>query len=436
VIVLFLQFIFVVSILFISVYLVRHYVFTITILRKFKRGMPVASDASLTFEPAVSILLPAHNEEKVIGTLLNRMIQLTYPKSKLEVIVIDDASSDGTGQIADEYCKLAGFFKVVHRDKSTGGKGKAAAMNAGFAVSSGDIVLCFDADYCPPIDIVEKLVRPFANPKVGAVMGRPVALNEPQNIITRLVALERISGYRIDQQARDDLGLIPQFGGTIGGYRRCIMEHLGGLDESMLTEDTDLTFEVYEAGYKIRYIEEAECYEEVVDSLKAYWRQRHRWARGHMQVCFKHTPRILKSKKLSFKEKFDGLLLLNIYFLPVVTLLSFVVSAVLIFLGSMQLVSALWFFVAVSMYSFSGNFAPFFEAGIGAYLDGRDRIQWLVPLLLFGFLYNVLICTKAFLDVISAMILRKKQSDWAKTDHLGSGKNYVSNVDLVRRFDE
>jgi hypothetical protein len=72
------------------------------------------------------------------------------------------------------------------------------------------------------------------------------------------------------------------------------------------------------------------------------------------------------------------------------------------------------------MYSFSGNFAPFFEAGIGAYLDGRGRIQWLVPLLLFGFLYNILICTKAFLDLLFAKMLGRKQSNWAKTTHLGS----------------
>jgi cellulose synthase/poly-beta-1,6-N-acetylglucosamine synthase-like glycosyltransferase len=126
---------------------------------------------------------------------------------------------------------------------------------------------------------------------------------------------------------------MPQFGGTVSGFRRCIMEQLGGLDETMLTEDTDLTFEVYLAGYKIRYIGEAECYEEVVDNWKAHWKQRHRWARGHMQVCFKHTINVLKSKKLTLREKIDGLLLLHIYFMPVVTLFSFLVSAILILEG-------------------------------------------------------------------------------------------------------
>jgi cellulose synthase/poly-beta-1,6-N-acetylglucosamine synthase-like glycosyltransferase len=80
-------------------------------------------------------------------------------------------------------------------------------------------VLCFDADYLPHSDIVKKLVEKFADPNVGAVQGRPVVLNEPHNMVTRLIALERIGGYRVDQEARDILGLIPQFGGTYPKWR-------------------------------------------------------------------------------------------------------------------------------------------------------------------------------------------------------------------------
>jgi hypothetical protein len=91
---------------------------------------------------------------------------------------------------------------------------------------------------------------------------------------------------------------------------------------------------------------------------------------------------------------------------------------------SLQLVAALWFFVPISFYSFVGNFAPFFEIGIGAYLDGRTRTQWLAPLLFFVFLYNIPLCTKAFLDIVAGEVLGRKQ-DWAKTSHLGVGNRYV-----------
>ena len=407
------------------VYMVRHYVFTLSVLRRAKKLGSIKPPTLTAYAPSVSVLIPARNEERVIERLLQRMAELTYPKDKLEIIVIDDASSDGTGKIANAYALRHNFIKVLHRNQTLGGRGKAAALNEAFKSSRGEIIICFDADYWPQMDIIEKLVEGFADAKVGVVQGRPVVLNEPQNLITRLVALERIGGYRVDQEARNSLGLTPQFGGTAGGFRRCLLEELGGFDESMLTEDTDLTFQARLKGSEVRYVGEAECYEEAVDTWKAYWRQRHRWARGHMQVCFKHTWGVLKSKKLTAKEKIDGLLLLNVYFMPVITLLSFVVGISLIIAGSSLLDSVLWFSVAVSFYSFVGNFAPFFEVGIGAYLDGRTRIQWLAPLLLLAFLYNIPICTKAFLDVIAAKTFGAKQ-DWAKTSHSGSGNRYIT----------
>ncbi|MEM1566383.1 MAG: glycosyltransferase family 2 protein [Candidatus Bathyarchaeia archaeon] len=105
---------------------------------------------------------------------------------------------------------------MVHRCEHEGGRGKASALNVGLKHATGEIILCFDADYYPQRDIVEKLVKAFEDPNVGAVQGRVVVLNEPQNIVTRIVSLERIGGYRVDQEARDKLGLITQFGGTVG----------------------------------------------------------------------------------------------------------------------------------------------------------------------------------------------------------------------------
>ena len=374
----------------------------------------------------MSVLVPAHNEERVVGKLLQSMVETTYPKSRLEVVLIDDGSSDGTGRIAETYSEQYPFIKVLHRARGEGGRGKAAALNAGLKQSTGEIVLCFDADYVSHPDLVDRLVEKFVDPTVGAVQGRPIVVNEPQNLVTRLVALERIGGYRVDQEARDILGLVPQFGGTVGGFRRSIVEGLGGFDEAMLTEDTDLTFQIYLAGYRVRYAGDAECYEEAVDTWKRYWQQRHRWAKGHMQVCFKHAFQVLGSKKMRFKEKVDGLLVLHVYFMPLLTLLSFFAGSLLILSGS-SVAGFLWFIVPLSFYSFVGNYAPFFEVGIGAYLDGRKRTQWLTPLLIFSFLYNILICSKAFFDLFIGKLLGHSWSDWQKTEHSGSANRYIKN---------
>ncbi len=413
---------FVFSAIIISFYLVRHYLFTLTVLHHAKTSKPQPPQIS-SYQPTVTVLIPAHNEDKVVDNLLQNITQLVYPKNKLEVLLINDGSTDNTGAIADEYAHQYGFIKVLHRSGSDAGRGKAAALNAGLRQTHGEIILCFDADYLPHPDLITRLAEKFEDPNVGAVQGRPVVLNEPQNLVTRIVTLERIGGFRVDEEARDVLGLVPQFGGTVGGFRRSALKSFGGFDENMLTEDTDLTFQIYLAGYKIRYANDAECYEEAVDNWRAYWRQRHRWAKGHMQVCFKHAFNVVKSKKMTFKQKIDGLLILHIYFMPLLTVLSFFAGGFLILNGS-QIAGLLWFAVPVMLYSFVGNFAPFFEVSVGAYLDDRKRVQWLTPFMIFSFFYNTLICTKAFLDLLIDKIRFNKQPDWEKTTHLGKGARY------------
>jgi len=423
-----LEFLFLVVTALIITYVVRHYLFTITILRNQHRKLEKpAADDNAHYEPSVSILIPARNEEQVIGRLLHRITELTYPKEKMQVIVINDGSSDNTGRIADEYAKMHNYFTIVHRKGETAGRGKASALNAGLNLAEGEIIICFDADYYPQEDILEKLTREFSDPRVGAVQGRVTVLNEPLNMVTRLVALERIGGYLIDQQARDSLGLIPQFGGTVGGLRRSLLERMGGWDESVLAEDMDLTFRVYLAGYKVRYINEAECYEEAVESWRDYRKQRYRWAKGHMQCFFKHWFQVIKSKNLNIREKIDGLLLLNIYFMPVWVLLSWIVGVPLIFSKSFQWLSLPWTVAPIAFYSSVGNFAPFFEVGIGAYLDGRSRAHRLLPLLIFTFLYNIFICTKALTSVLVCKLTGNNNNHWSKTNHTGNGNRYITN---------
>jgi hypothetical protein len=80
---------------------------------------------------------------------------------------------------------------------------------------------------------------------------------------------------------------------------------------------------------------------------------------------------------------------------------------------------------SISVYSSVGNFAPFFEVGIGAYLDGRQRIYWLIPLLLLTFMFSMLICTKALIDLIVFKVSGKECHAWAKTLHNGRGNLYL-----------
>jgi len=421
----FLNTVFTVLVGIISVYIARHYLFTVTAL--YPKNNPSSVEyCNVFYEPKVSVLIPARDEEHVIERILQRMTELTYPKDKFEVIVIDDASKDQTAKNAKRFAKHYDFIHFVQRSQQEGGKGKPAALNCVLQFVTGEIIYCFDADYYPQRNIIEKLTESFKDPKVGAVQGRVTVLNEPVSMITRLVALERTGGYRVDQFARNELDLIPQYGGTVGGFRRNLIEKLGGWDPDILAEDTDLTFRIYLAGFTIKYLDYAECYEEAVATWSSYWQQRVRWATGHMQCAFRYMNAVLKSKNLRLRQKIDGFLLLNIYFLPLLSVLAWILGAFLFFFYPTDNLELLWMITPLSFYSSVGNFAPFFEVGIGAYLDGRDRICWLIPLLFLTFMFNVLICSKAFVDICLCKISGKKGHVWQKTVH--NGKRTVNVV--------
>ena len=132
---------------------------------------------------------------------------------------------------------------------------------------------------------------------------------------------------------------------------------------------------------------------------------------------------------MRLREKVDGLLLLNVYFMPLLTIVSFAAGLYLM-LGGFITSSILWLTVVTSFYCFVGNYAPFFEIGVGAYLDGRRRIQWLAPLMIFSYLYNVIICGKAFIDLLVGKI-RGSMGDWEKTEHVGAGTPLFTDTQLT-----
>jgi len=218
----------------------------------------------------------------------------------------------------------------------------------------------------------------------------------------------------------------PQFGGTVGGFRRDLIESLGGWNPNMLAEDTDLTFRAYLAGYKIRYVNEAECYEEAVETWQSYGHQRYRWAKGHMQAAFKHLWPLVRSQNLNLREKIDGFLLLNIYFMPLFVVLAWFLGAVSYSIQSSDLAMFHWFLPSIFIYSAVGNFAPFFEVGIGAYLDGRERMCRLIPLLVIAFFFNVVICAKAFFDLCISKLVGNNHYKWSKTFHNGNGNDLIN----------
>lgn len=398
-------------------YMFRHYVFSFAAI-KHRSEEPFVEKETLSKLPFVSILVPAHNEERVIGRLLQRLTELMYPKDKYEIIVINDHSEDATSRIAESHAsRFPDLIKVVNR--AVGGNGKAEALNVGLRFARGEFIGFFDADYVPQRDILEKMLPYFSDSRVGAVQGRISVLNERESWIARIVALERIGGYRVSQYARDRLGLVPQYAGTVGLIRGDLLLRFGGFSPYVLAEDTDLTFKIKLAGYKVKYVNYAESGEEGVVGLRQYWGQRSRWAKGHMQCAFAYMWPLLRSKRVSLKEKIDGLMLLSVYFVPILVMLSWFSLSVLFVVKPSTLLPYSVALVVSVFFTLNGDIAPFLEVIAGAVCDRRKKLILHTPLLLIVYVVNIFVCCKAFLELVFAKLTSKRVNHWNKTVHNG-----------------
>jgi cellulose synthase/poly-beta-1,6-N-acetylglucosamine synthase-like glycosyltransferase len=162
----------------------------------------------------------------------------------------------------------------------------------------------------------------------------------------------------------------------------------------------------------------AESYEEAVDGWRGYWRQRYRWSRGHMQCAFKHLLPLMRSKSLTLKEKLDGFLLLNVYFVPVLVGFGWLLGGLCFLLGYGLWTGYTALFVTL-IYFASGNIAPLSEVIVGAILDKRGRFCVYLPFMFLAFFLNVFICTKALIDLLVAKICGNPSAKWDKTAHKG-----------------
>jgi len=392
------------------VYAIRHFLFTMN--RLFSEQRIYYQDIIDSELRSITVIIPMHNEEKVAGQILDLLVSSDYAYDKLEIIPVNDFSTDATRGILNDYASRYPNIKPLHRYE--GQPGKPAALNEGIKLATGEIIIVFDADYLPPKGILKDIVVSFNDPEVGAVMGRIVPVNTRTNFLTRLLDLERTGGYQVDQQARYNMKLIPQYGGTIGGFRKDVIMSMGSFDTKILAEDTDLTFRLIIYGWKVIYANRAECYEEAPETWNTRARQIRRWSRGHNQVMFRYLLPLLSSQQLSRKEKIDGVLLLGVYAVPLILFLAICDSLALFFLGEINIFGGIMAFIFVGAYNTFGNFAPFYQIGIAALLDGAtDRIL-LLPMLMFNYFLNTFYISIGFFEAVVDRITGRN-TKWTKT---------------------
>lgn len=247
--------------------------------------------------PMLTVLIPAHNEERVIGKTLLAFTKLDYPRDRLQVIVINDSSKDRTGEIIDEIAARYEMFTPFHIQPPEGAKGKSHALNLAVRQAKGDFIAVYDADNRPEPTAFKQHVYALMNDKkAGAVVGKFRIINAQTNWLTRFIHIETIAHQWMVQGGRWHWFKLCTIPGTNFVIRRSLLEQLGGWDVEALAEDTEITIRIYEAGYHIRFNPLAVTWQQEPDDFKIWLKQRTRWARGNQYVLFKNMLNIRKMK--------------------------------------------------------------------------------------------------------------------------------------------
>ena len=258
--------------------------------------------------PSVTVQLPIFNERLVIERLIDAVAGLDYPRDRLFIQVLDD-STDETRALARvrvaSHAAQGVNISYIQRPDRVGFK--AGALAFGLTCTASGFIAIFDADFVPPPDFLRQVMPHFADPHVGMVQTRWGHLNAEATPFTRAQAIALDGHFIIEQTARSQSGLLLNFNGSGGVWRRAAIDSAGGWQADTICEDFDLSYRAQLAGWKLSYVPDVVAPAEIPPTLTAYKRQQFRWAKGSIQCLGKLGGRLLAAR-LSIWHKVQALL--------------------------------------------------------------------------------------------------------------------------------
>ncbi|MEY3367481.1 MAG: hypothetical protein RI973_636 [Bacteroidota bacterium] len=285
-----------ISLVLIAVFCLVQLLLLLTLLsgRRQAAGRTAAAGGAL---PMVTVQLPLYNEPFVVERLIDKVMQLDYPKDRFEVQVLDD-STDETTEIAAkkilEYRQQG--FQVHHIRRSQREGYKAGALRHGMDSARGSLIAIFDADFLPQADFLKQVLGYFGNEKVGLVQARWAHLNERYNLLTRLQALQLNVHFMVEQPGRAAGGYLLQFNGSAGIWRREAIESAGNWEADTLTEDLDLSIRAQLKGWRIVFLEKLGVPSELPAESRGLRSQQYRWMKGGAETARKLLGRVWRSE--------------------------------------------------------------------------------------------------------------------------------------------
>ncbi|MEX0289271.1 MAG: cellulose synthase family protein [Flavobacteriaceae bacterium] len=263
--------------------------------------------------PYVTIQLPIYNEEYVMERLLDNIAKIEYPKSKLEIQVLDDSTDDSVIETAQRVKALQESGLDIQHIRRENREGfKAGALKEGLKIAKGDFIAIFDADFLPDSDWLKKTVIYFKDEEIGVVQTRWGHINRDYSTLTRIQAFALDAHFTLEQVGRNSKGHFINFNGTAGIWRKQCIIDAGNWEGDTLTEDLDLSYRAQLKNWKFKYLEDVETPAELPVVISAARSQQFRWNKGGAENFRKSVWSVITAKNISLKTKFHGVMhLLN-----------------------------------------------------------------------------------------------------------------------------
>ena len=263
--------------------------------------------------PKVTVQLPIFNERFVVERLIDAVCALDYPPEQLSIQVLDDSTDEtvtlARACVAWQQQKGMNIQYVRRADRSGF---KAGALAYGLESAPGEFIAIFDADFVPQPDFLKKVIPHFNAPTIGAIQARWGHLNAHYSVLTRAQALALDGHFAVEQTARSRSGLIFNFNGSGGIWRRACIIDAGGWQADTIAEDLDLSYRAQLKGWQFSYLPDVVAPAEIPPLLTAFKRQQFRWAKGAIQ-CLRKTAHPLWQTPMSPWRKLQALLHLSAY---------------------------------------------------------------------------------------------------------------------------